>query len=436
MESEFNHTPLPAESRPAIYYGWKIVAAILALLTFSTGLSFYNHAVILNALASTPSFTVQSASIAISVFFLSGGFTGLWVAKLIRDFDSRICISMGAIVCGCALTSLSVVREVWQLYLVYALFGMGFSASNLIPATTLVTRWFQRRRAMALSIASTGLSLGGVVVTPVSSLLVESQGLARAAPIMGAVYVITVIPIAWIWLKPSPESMGLQVDGIDDETQVQNAELVQENKEPQKSLRVSSTQSGVSFHQAIRGRFFWGVSLAYIFLMLAQVGGIAHQYGLARETLTESQTALAVAILPIASITGRLIGGWVLGFISIRGFAISMMLVQMLSLTFLALTSSIFALCLGLAAFGISVGNILMLQPLLLAEAFGVKDYARIFSISNLMTSWGTAAGPALLGVVYAANQDQYGAAYAVAGIAGVLGLMLFLGGGKLNKHL
>jgi len=435
MESDFNNTASPDLNQQGIYYGWKVVAAILALLTFSTGLSFYNHAVILNALAGTPNFTVQTASFAVSIFFLSGGFTGLWVAKLIRDFDSRICISVGAIICGCALAALSAVSQVWQLYLVYGLFGMGFSASNLIPATTLVTRWFHQRRAMALSIASTGLSLGGVVVTPLSSLLVESQGLARAAPVMGAVYVITVLPIAWIWLKPSPESMGLQVDGIVIPKQVNPEPGHQKTNHSPGSEHNASIQAGVSLSQALRGRFFWGVSLAYIFLMLAQVGGIAHQYGLARETLTEAQTAIAVAILPVASIVGRLTGGWVLGFVSIRTFAIGMMLVQMGSLTILALTGSVFALCLGLAAFGISVGNILMLQPLLLAEAFGVRDYARIFSISNLMTSWGTASGPALLGLIYSLNQNQYGAAYGVAGVAGLLGLLFFLSGGKLRKH-
>lgn len=49
-----------------IYYGWKIVAAILFTLTFSSGLSFYNHSIYLNALAATPAFTVQTASIAVS----------------------------------------------------------------------------------------------------------------------------------------------------------------------------------------------------------------------------------------------------------------------------------------------------------------------------------------------------------------------------------
>ena len=78
-----------------IYYGWKIVAAILTLLTFTSGLSFYNHAIYLNALAAQPAFNVSTASAAVSIFFLSGGIAGLWVAKWIRDHAPRICISIG-----------------------------------------------------------------------------------------------------------------------------------------------------------------------------------------------------------------------------------------------------------------------------------------------------------------------------------------------------
>jgi len=49
------------------------------------------------------------------------------------------------------------------------------------------------------------------------------------------------------------------------------------------------------------------------------------------------------------------------------------------------------------------------------------------------MSSWGTAIGPALLGFAYAANQNLYSLSYALAAIAGALGMLLFLCGGKLK---
>lgn len=423
-----------ADNRKPLFYGWKIVFAILAQLTFTSGLSFYNHAIYLNALAANPSFDVQTASFAVSAFFLCGGVTGLWVAKWVQDYDPRICITAGAIISCFALSSLAFVQEVWQLYLAFMFFGVGFSASSLIPATTLVTRWFHRKRAMALSIASTGLSLGGVVLTPLCVLLVEFLGFELAAPLMGLLYIVGVIPVTWIWLRASPESMGLLPDGAEPPTEaetVSNEQLAAGGKT--KVAHKNLASEGITFKQARGTRFFWGIGFAYIFLMMAQVGGIAHQYGLAREMLSEAQTAMAVAILPIASIVGRLIGGWLVDRMSIRLFAIGMMILQAISLSVLALGANVLTLCLGLALFGATVGNLLMLQPLLIAESFGIREYAKIFAVANLMSSWGTAAGPAVLGLAFAANANLYSLPYWIAASAGALGLILFLAGGRLR---
>jgi len=408
-----------------IYYGWKIVAAIFVLLTFTSGLSFYNHAIYLNALAAQPSFTVGIASTSVSIFFLTGGVTGLFVARWVEDYDPRISITAGAVMSFISLSLIAYVETALQLFLVYGLFGAGFSASSLIPATTLVTRWFKKRRAMALSIASTGLSLGGVILTPLSILMVDSLGFKIAAPLIGVIYLLGVIPVSWIFLRTSPESLGLLPDG----------EKVERYFHDNHSIGTDSKSDGLSFREALTGRFFWALSLAYIFLMAAQVGGIAHQYGLVREQLSEAETAIAVAILPVFSIIGRLIGGWIVEQISIRKFAIVMMFLQAFSLSLLSMGYTVATLCIGLAIFGASVGNLLMLQPLLIAEAYGVKDYSKIFSLSNLMSSCGTAMGPAVLGVIYAASSNFYQLPYTAAAMSGAIGLSLFIFGGKIIKQ-
>ena len=398
-----------------IYYGWKIVAAIMFILTFASGLSFYNHPVYLNELASRDDFDLGSASLAVSLFFLSGGVSGLIVGRWVEKVDPRYCISFGAVISSFALGSIPYVETVGQLYIVYIFFGVGFSASSLIPATTIVARWFRKKRAMALSIASTGLSLGGVILTPITIMVVDELGFKTAGPMMGMLYLLGVIPVAWIWLRESPESMGLKVDG---------GALGKQEAE-------TGVDDGLSFAAVRRMKNFWGISTGYIFLMMAQVGGIAHQYGLSRELLSEEETAIAVAILPVTSIIGRLMGGWVIDRMSIRVFAIGIMILQVFSLCMLGFGASVLSLCVGLAFFGASVGNLLMLQPLLIAAAFGLRDYARIFSFANLMSSCGTAVGPALLGYIAVLNAGDYTWPYVIAAGAGAMGLLLFLLGGQ-----
>jgi len=282
---------------------------------------------------------------------------------------------------------------------------------------------------MALSIASTGLSLGGVVITPISATLMGQIGITKAAPILAIMYVVGVVPLAWLLLRPNPSSLGIVPPAQYSAAKVRQTVDVAAGGE--KSQVVTD---GIRFREAVRAKFFWCFSGAYVFLMLAQVGGIAHQYGLARETLTESQTALAVAILPVASIIGRLIGGWTVEQVSMRAFAIVVMMTQVVALSALAFGNGVIALCVGLALFGTTVGNLLMLQPLLVSEAFGIRDYARIFSVSNLLTSWGTAAGPWILGLVYGLSDKHYGGAYLVAACAGMVGLFLFISGGKVQQ--
>ena len=48
------------------------------------------------------------------------------------------------------------------------------------------------------------------------------------------------------------------------------------------------------------------------------------------------------------------------------------------------------------------------------------------------MSSFGTAIGPALLGVIYAASSNVYQIPYVTAALFGALGLSLFIFGGKI----
>lgn len=389
-----------------LYYGWKIVITLFVTLTFCSGLGFYNHAVILQALVNEKGLSVEIASSAVSLFFLSSGLVGLWVAGMLDRYDVRIVICAGACLAGIALFSIRFVTDEWQVMLAYSLFGVGFAASGLLPATTLVTRWFAKKRALALSIASTGLSVGGIAITPASALLITAKGIDYSVTLFALIYVLGVVPLACLFLKSRPADIGLQIDGakMDDN---------------------SPGATGTLFKDAARSRYFWGLSLAYVFLMMAQVGALAHQYGLVGEHLTGRTAALALGIIPVASIVGRLAGGFLLDRISASKFALTMMVLQSVSLLILSQVTSTWAFVAGLGLFGISVGNLLMLQPLLIATTYGQQDYSRIYGLSNMMTTIGIAFGPLILGLIYASN-NSYSLSYLTASAAGLMGYGIY----------
>ena len=390
-----------------MYYGWKIVAALFVVMCFTSGLGFYIHSVLLQALVSEKGFAITDISGAVSIFFSSGGVAGLGISILIDRYDVRYVMVGGALLASVTLSAIGYVSEIWQVYALYLFFGIGFSASGLLPATTLIARWFTDKRALAMSVSTTGLSVGGILVTPITAMLIEQSGLASATPLFGLVYFIGVVPLVLLVIRPFPSVNAVPMSA--------NASGASE----------ASFMSGAEFSMTIREATFWGLSVAWISVMLAQVRGIAHQYGLVMENLTMAEAAVVLGVLPLFSVIGRLIGGLIVDRMSGHTFSLIVMLLQAVSLFVLAFSNGAFGLILGLALLGITVGNLLMLQPLLIAEVWGLRHYSRIYATSNLLTMLGIAAGPVLMGYLLS-ETGNYTAPFVVAGISSLIAIVVF----------
>ena len=404
----------PADRRrpPRVFRGWWVVTGVFVMLTVAAGIGFYGLSVYLRALTVEQGFSVGAVSGATAVFFLVAGLVGLPVAAVIARRDARPLIAAGAVACALALLLLGRADQVWQVYVAHALFGAGFAASSLVPGTTLVTRWFARRRSVALSVASTGLSAGGVLVTPVIAALVRDHGLAAVTPWLALLFVVGIVPVTALLLHPSPQAFGLQPDG-----------------DPAPLPDAPAPVLGPLAAEAARTRFFVMVTAAHLLGMLAQVGGIAHLFNLVADRSDDGGAGTALQVLAFSSLAGRLLGGVVAARMSMRGLAIGLMLAQAVALVLLAAFDNTAGLLVATVLFGITVGNLLMLHPLLLAERFGVRDYARIYSRSQFVATFGVAAGPVVVGVLHDVL-DGYGAAFTLAAAASVLAAVVLAGSG------
>jgi len=386
------------------HYGWVMVAAMLVVQTVSSGLGFYNMSVYMSEFVRLLARPMAEVSLAVSLFFVAGGAMGMYVAGLLDRVDVRWIMSAGAVFGGLALLGVGQVEALWQLYLLFALFGMANTGVSLVVATTVITRWFPGpNRSVALSIASTGLSLGGVLITPLTARLFNTWGLAETMPTLGVAFAVLILPLA-IWVVRMPPATG---------------------SEP--------SQAGASvlqYRQAVRSRFFVLLALGYVFCMGAQVGGIAHVYS-RLELLGDFTTgASAVQALTISSILGRFVGGFVVMWLPMRWLTLGMLLVQMVGLGLIGSASSPAVGVVGAALFGASVGNLLMLQPLWLAETFPGNIYPRVFALANALSVIGVAVGPYLMGLTY--DTWDYGAAYMVAvGVSGLAWVLVFGAGAR-----
>jgi MFS family permease len=401
-----------------MFYGWYVVYAICFVLMMTAGLAFHNLSILLNAFVSERGFPVGLASGATAIYFIAWGLGGAVAGRLMDRKDPRQIMIGAACVRAAALACAGLLRTTFELYAFHIVYGFCYGCCGLVPAMTIVARWFEARRPLAMSIATTGLSLGGIFVTPASAFLISHWGLSGAAPWLGLAMLIGVVPVTAIMIRASPRTIGLEVGGSDTSC----------NSPP-------NLLPGVPFALAWRTRFFVGLTIAYIFGLGSQIGAIAHLYRLANTHGSAETAALVVALLASASLVGRLSGGWVLQKFPTRPFTIVMFTMQSVAIVVLSLATSSASIVVGAACLGITVGNMLMLQPLLLAEEFGTREYARIYSVSQLVTALGVAGGPALVGFIEELTGD-YSAPYGMAAACSMIGLLILIMAGPVHRPL
>jgi MFS family permease len=411
-------TSEPTTSPRRFFYGWVIVGAVFVQLMFAAGLTFYGLPLFLNTLTKQRGFSVFEVSLATSTFWVASGFTGVVVARLLARFDPRFFVVFGALAAGASMVAIGRLTHLWQLYPVYAFFGAGFTCTAVLVANTVVTRWFHRRRSVALSIGTTGLSVGGIVLTPIAARLLRDRPLPSAMNTIALIFVIGVVVVPVFALRRDPAGMGLAPDGDAPVPRSTNA-----------------AAPGVEFADAVRTVAFAAITAAFALGLLGQVGGISQLVKLANERAGEATGTRVVSVLAGFSVMGRLSGGVIVSRFSSYRFAISALMIQATGLAFLAFADSTEAIFVGAALFGLGIGNVLLLHPLLLAEVFGVRDYPRIYGRSAIFVAGGNATGPLAMGWLRD-NGGGYRSAYLVAAALNLVGLAVYLARGSTSADV
>ncbi|MCO4835330.1 MAG: MFS transporter, partial [Acidimicrobiaceae bacterium] len=187
-----------------IFDGWYVVASVFILLMVNAGLGFYGLSVFLEAITDEQGFSTADVSFATSIFFIVSAISGRLIAPVIQKHDLRLVVGAGAVIAAAGLLLIGRSTALLPLYLSYVVFAIGVGMSGLVPATTLVTRWFHVKRSVALSVASTGLSVGGLTITVLASTIIDRKGMSDASPWLALIYLVTVaISLVALWPDPA-----------------------------------------------------------------------------------------------------------------------------------------------------------------------------------------------------------------------------------------
>jgi len=200
------------KTKKPLYFGWYVCAATLFIGFVSIGArnSFGVFVIPMSEEFGWSRFTV---SIAAALGLLVNGIIQPFFGQLFDRTGGRKVILTGLLVLGISTILLSLTFHI--LFLVF-MFGFIASMAQAGPALSntaaLMSRWFKRRRATAISINSAALSLGGLIMVPFSMYLLQATSW-RVAWIGLGIIVLTSLPLAYFFIRERPSDMGLNPDG-------------------------------------------------------------------------------------------------------------------------------------------------------------------------------------------------------------------------------
>ncbi len=400
---------------PQDFYGWWIVLGCTAILFVSSGIGFYGHGVILDPLRERYGWSKGVISSAVSLYFFTAGVMGMLMGRFIDSYGPKPVLILGSVTMGIGFLLLSRVTQLWQFYAVYFIMALGWSGTSLIPVGTLIANWFIRKRGLAMSLTMTGLSLGGMVLVPLAAYLVFHWGLRVTLPILGAVYCLVIIPTA-IWvIKQRPSHVGQVPDG--------STPTPVSRGKPGIRTRYASQWRVWTRAEALRSAAFWAIVTAFMLALSGQIAFLVHQVSFLSQTLGPRGAALAVSVTAGASIIGRLFLGSIADRSDKRFLAMVCFFIQAGAVLSMAYFRSLGVLYLGTLAFGLTMGGIVMLQPLLIGECFGLVSFGMITGLAGLFSSSGAALGPVIAGLIYDATRD-YRIAFTIFAAASLLAMV------------
>ena len=157
-------------------FGWAIVFASLPLITIGSGstlllvVSLKQVAIEFGWPRSVPSLAYALNMIGIG---LGGIVMGWWSER--NGMTGPLLLAAVAMAVGLWIVSQATTQ--WEIHLAYGLF-IGFLANGALfaPLVANTTRWFDRRRGMAVALVASGQAIGGTFWAPLFRYINESEG--------------------------------------------------------------------------------------------------------------------------------------------------------------------------------------------------------------------------------------------------------------------
>ena len=298
----------------------------------------------------------------------------------------------------------------------YVTYGIGrliFNSPIQIGSSVLVSRWFIKKRGRANGILSFCHSIGMIGFPILSSILIVSYGWQSTWHILGIIVLIFGVLPSFLFIQETPESINLIPDGKSDPSKSQDT-------------NVGLQESNIwTLSRAMKTTAIWQLGVGGGLLYIIHSGVNTHIASHIQSIgLNAGIAAAAVSTNAIFTGIGGLGWGWIIERVPARFcYAIVAGIMAISSLLFMFSETGLQAIGIS-ALFGISLGGMLVVPPVAIADYFGRTSMGSIRGFTEPFYTAGQAIGAVLSGVIYDSTGD-YQIAFLSMAFIGVLAILL-----------
>jgi MFS family permease len=337
--------------------------------------------------------SVISLAAAINMLVYSLG--SIFVGRMLDRIAPRWITTTGAIVAACGYILTGFVSTPLGLYISYGLMvGAGAAGMGVVACSSSVSKWFINKRGLAIGIASMGISLGTVTLTPLSGYIVGVFSWRVGLMVLGVItLLIGVIVSQTLMRKTNPEAYGLMPDG-------DKKAVIHQSSAPQAVHKVST----LTMFQDSR---FWTLAICQGLAVMISMSVFVHQVAYATDNGIDKMAAAAsLAAISMTGFMGQFLFGWITDRIKDPKYGSFIGILFMLTGTILLLNvRTVSQLYVCALIYGFGYGSLAPILPLLVANRFGRHVVGSIYGLLTFFIGVGGAIGPVLGGVIY----DHFG---------------------------
>jgi sugar phosphate permease len=396
-----------ATQPPRVFYGWWVVTSLATVIFLGTGLGFYSLGVFVTPLEEEFGWSRGELSVGIALGSIVSGLLGPFVGQAVERVGARRVLAVGAVGMGVCFALLGLTWSLAYLYVMFMSMAAWRSGIMLIPVSRVVGNWFERRRGLAMGVTTTGIGFGGLVMAPLSKVLISSVGWRSAFFILGALVIAVALPLILLVVRQHPADRGLQPDGT--RPMDPPPELPAGSR-----LRAVPAPAAWSALDAIRTRAFVLSTIA-ISLGFASLGAVLlHTSPFFEDRGVAPEVAgLILGLVSGMGILGKVGAGYLADRVAPPFVLASVFVMEAVGLTALISNESTAGVVVFVLVFGYSMGAVVALQPLVVVHCFGLASMATIFGAMTAFSGFSSALGPIFAGFMRDALGD-YTLAYLV----------------------